>query len=82
LFDRKVVGWSMSKGLSAGEATISARRMAVQNRPVQDKLIFHTDSGIQHACSVFVNVLSANKWVCRACVGKGIVETIRLRKFF
>ena len=71
LFDRKVVGWSMSKGLSAEETTIAAWRMAVKNRPVMDKLIFHSDRGIQYACSAFVNVLNANKWVCRSMSRKG-----------
>jgi transposase InsO family protein len=71
LFDRKVVGWSMSRGMSAEETTIAAWRMAIKNRPVVDKLIFHSDRGIQYACSAFVNVLSPNKWVCRSMSRKG-----------
>ncbi len=34
LFDRKVVGWAMSRGLSAEETTIAAWRMAIRNRPI------------------------------------------------
>jgi len=71
LFDRKVVGWAMSKGLSAEETTIAAWRMAIKNRPVVDNLIFHSDRGIQYACSAFSNVLDANKWVCRSMSRKG-----------
>ena len=47
LYDRKVIGWSMSKGLSAEETVIPAWRMAVRNRPITQKLIFHPDRGIQ-----------------------------------
>jgi len=31
LFDQKVIGWAMSKGLSAEETTIPAWRMAIKN---------------------------------------------------
>ncbi len=61
LFDRKVVGWAMSKGLSAEETTITSWRMAIKNRPITQKLIFHSDRGIQYACSAFTNTLNANK---------------------
>lgn len=71
LFDRKVVGWAMSKGMSAEETTISAWRMAVRNRPVVDKLIFHSDRGVQYACNAVTNVLKANKWVQRSMSRKG-----------
>lgn len=71
LFDRKLVGWAMSKGLSAEETTIPAWRMAVKNRPVTQKLVFHSDRGIQYACNTFSNLLNSNKWVCRSMSRKG-----------
>ena len=71
LFDRKVEGWAMSKGLSAEETTIAAWRMAIRNRPITQKLIFHSDRGIQYACSAFTNVLNTIKWVCRSMSRKG-----------
>lgn len=71
LFDRKVVGWAMSKGLSTEETTIPAWRMAIKNRPVMQKLIFHSDRGIQYSCSAFTNTVNANKWVCRSMSRKG-----------
>ncbi len=71
LFDRKVVGWAMSKGLSTEETSIPAWRMAIKNRPVMQKLIFHSDRGIQYACSAFINMVNANKWVCRSMSRKG-----------
>jgi len=71
LFDRKVVGWAMSKGLSAEETIIVAWRMAIGNRPIVKKLIFHSDRGIQYACTKFTNIVKANKFVCRSMSRKG-----------
>lgn len=71
LYDRKVIGWAMSKGLSAEETSIAAWRMAIINRPVIQKLIFHSDRGIQYACSTFANILNGNKWICRSMSRKG-----------
>jgi len=71
LYDRKVIGWAMSKGLSAEETSIAAWRMAIINRPVVQKLIFHSDRGIQYACSKFANILNGNKWICRSMSRKG-----------
>lgn len=71
LFDRKVVGWAMGKGLTAEETIIVAWRMAICNRPIVQKLIFHSDRGIQYACTKFTNILKANKLVCRSMSRKG-----------
>lgn len=51
LFDRKVIGWSMSSTLKTAETIAPAWMMALMNRPLTDKLIFHSDRGIQYACS-------------------------------
>jgi transposase InsO family protein len=51
LFDRKVIGWSMSSTLKTSETIAPAWMMAIMNRPLTDKLIFHSDRGIQYACS-------------------------------
>jgi transposase InsO family protein len=71
LFDRKGVGWAMSKGLTALETSIPAWRMAVKNRPITDKLIFHSDRDIQYACEAFTNILNANPLVIRSMSRKG-----------
>jgi putative transposase len=60
LFDRKVIGWSYSIGMSAQETVIPAWRMACMNRPIQKDLIFHSDRGIQYACKAFRNLLKSN----------------------
>ena len=71
LGDRKVIGWSLSKSLKAIHTTIPTWKMAVQYRPVTEELIFHSDRGVQYACTEFCQILSANKNVTRSMSRKG-----------
>jgi transposase InsO family protein len=71
LYDRKVIGWSMSKGLSAIETVIRAWLMATRNRPVKQELIFHSDRGIQYACKEFAGILDKNELIIRSMSRKG-----------
>jgi len=56
LWDRKVIGWSISKELTA-EQTCLALEMAVLNRPPREGLIFHSDRGIQYCSDEFRSTL-------------------------
>lgn len=49
LYDRKIIGWSLSKGMSTEETSLAAWKMAVKNRKIVDGLIFHSDRGVQYA---------------------------------
>lgn len=71
LYDRKVIGWSLSRDMTALNTSISAWRMAVRNRPIQDKLLFHSDRGIQYACTEFTKLLGSYKVVERSMSRKG-----------
>jgi len=71
LFDRKVIGWSFSRSLKAAYTTVPAWKMAVRNRMITKKLIFHSDRGIQYACYEFANMLSSYKLVERSMSRKG-----------
>ena len=71
LYDRKVIGWSMSNGLSAKETIIPAWLMATWRRPVMQELIFHSDRGIQYACKEFAEILQANNLITRSMSRKG-----------
>lgn len=71
LFDRKVIGWSQSRDMSAENTSIAAWRMAVKNRPPSEKLIFHSDRGVQYACHTFANLLQSYKCVERSMSRKG-----------
>jgi putative transposase len=59
LFERKVIGWSMSENLSTEATIIPAWRMAEKNRPITKTLIFHSDRGVQYACTDFTNILKS-----------------------
>jgi transposase InsO family protein len=59
LEDRKVIGWSFSKDLTAEQTTLPAFRMAVKNRPPQKGLIFHSDRGVQYCCKSFANTVKS-----------------------
>ncbi|MFA0962156.1 IS3 family transposase [Roseivirga sp. BDSF3-8] len=53
LYDRKVIGWSLSTTLSVSETVMKAWQMAIKNRPIEKELIFHSDRGIQYASEAF-----------------------------
>jgi len=71
LFDRKVVGWAMSNSLVTEKTIIPAWFMATNNRPISDKLLFHSDRGIQYACDEFTSLLENHKMVERSMSRKG-----------
>ena len=70
LYDRKVVGWALSEGMSAKETVLAAWRMALGNRPPKPGLIFHSDRGVQYASEGFRNALKAKK-ARQSMSGKG-----------
>jgi putative transposase len=53
LADRKVVGWALSETMEAEMTTVAAWQMAIRNRPLFHSLLFHSDRGVQYACSAF-----------------------------
>lgn len=66
LFDRKIIGWSLSSGMSTKETTLPAWEMAVKNRKITKDLIFHSDRGVQYANKIFTNTLDSYKCVRRS----------------
>ncbi|WP_419868713.1 IS3 family transposase [Chryseobacterium sp. CT-SW4] len=71
LFDRKVIGWSLSETMKAQDTSIAALKMTRLHRPLQDhdSLIFHSDRGIQYACTEFTSIVGKN--ITRSMSGKG-----------
>ncbi|WP_312903152.1 IS3 family transposase [Chryseobacterium taichungense] len=57
LYDRKIIGWSLSNGMSTEETSLSAWKMAAKNRKIGESLIFHSDRGVQYASRKFANTL-------------------------
>jgi len=58
LFNRQIVGWSMSHRLTANTTTIPALIDAVHRQHPDSGLIFHSDRGVQYACHDFRNKLA------------------------
>jgi putative transposase len=71
LADRKVIGWSTSKTMKAADTIIPAWKMAVINRPLVRRLIFHSDQGIQYACNEFREVIRREKLIIQSMSRKG-----------
>ena len=45
--------------------------MAVKNRPIEGRLIFHSDRGVQYACHAFTGLLKKHPTVLQSMSGKG-----------
>ena len=63
LADRKVIGWALSQTLKAKDTTVAALKMAIENRPITQSLIFHSDRGVQYACDEFRKELQAYPFI-------------------
>ena len=70
LFNRQIVGWSMSHRLTANTTTIPALIDAWQRQQPSEGLIFHSDRGVQYACHEFRKKLSEYKMI-QSMSGKG-----------
>ena len=71
LADRKVIGWSTSKTMKAADTVVPAWNMAILNRPIMGRLIFHSDQGVQYACHDFRAILRKTKTVIQSMSRKG-----------
>jgi len=59
-FSRKIVGFCLSKTLSA-KGTIWALKQAIKSNPNFKQLIHHSDRGVQYCCSEYVDLLKQNE---------------------
>jgi transposase InsO family protein len=71
LCDRKIIGWTVGSNLKAADTVISAWNMAIKNRPVIQPVLFHSDRGIQYACTEFRGLISKNKFITQSMSRKG-----------
>ncbi|UXP30692.1 IS3 family transposase [Reichenbachiella agarivorans] len=53
LYDRKIVGWSLSTTMTTQATVLAAWKMAIKNRPITKALLFHSDRGVQYAAYAF-----------------------------
>lgn len=63
LYDRKIIGWSLSSCLSTQTTTLAAWEMAVARREALGGLIFHSDRGVQYANKAFTARLDLHKCI-------------------
>lgn len=61
LGDRQIIGWNLSRTLSANATSVAALRQALARRPPTNSLLFHSDRGIQYACGEFTRLLATNR---------------------
>ena len=71
LADRKIVGWSLNNSLKTRDTVVPAWLMAVGNRPITSKLLFHSDRGIHYACDEFKALLRSYPLVETSMSRKG-----------
>lgn len=63
LADRQVIGWSIANSMHTGKTVIPAMKMAITNRRPKENMIFHSDRGVQYACTAFRSYLKSLKVV-------------------
>ena len=69
LFSRRIVGWAMSHRLGQ-ELVLNAFQQALWRRRPGLGVIFHSDQGVQYACTAFRNLLKEHKFI-QSMSGKG-----------
>ena len=71
LATRKVIGWALSKDMSALSTSVAAWKMAIRRQLITGKLIFHSDRGIQYACKEFKELIAEHQHVQQSMSRKG-----------
>ena len=66
LYDRQVIGWSLSNSLHTNQTVIPAWRMALSKREIIEPLLFHSDRGIQYASKEFRNQIKSNSLITQS----------------
>jgi putative transposase len=71
LGDRQILGWSLSKDMSARNTSVAAFKQACKRRAITTDMIFHSDRGIQYACEEFTRLLDKNPLIKPSMSRKG-----------
>lgn len=70
LFDRRIVGWSLSNRMHTPVTTMAALEDAMLKERPEPGLVFHSDRGVQYADKRFRKLLSKHK-IVQSMSGKG-----------
>jgi putative transposase len=83
LFDRKIIGWNLSTGLTIKETSMPAWEMAVHNRKIKKGLIFHSDRSPEYANKMFTRKLNSYKQITRSMSQQGNhLDNAVIKSFF
>lgn len=66
LYDRQVIGWSLSNNLFTEQTIIPAWKMAISKRQLIEPLLFHSDRGIQYASKEFRKIIEPNTFITQS----------------
>jgi len=66
IYDRQVIGWSLSTRLYTNQTIIPTWKMAISKRKISKSLLFHSDRGIQYASKEFRKLLKPNVLVTQS----------------
>jgi putative transposase len=81
LFSRRVVGWSMSAGMTA-QLVADALLMAVWRRGKPDALLHHSDQGSQYSSEQFQRLMADNGIVCSMSRSGNVWDNAAMESFF
>jgi putative transposase len=81
LFSRRVVGWSMSAGMTAQLVT-DALVMAIWRRGKPDALLHHSDRGSQYSSEQFQRLMADNGVVCSMSRSGNVWDNAAMESFF
>ena len=81
LFSRRVVGWSMSAGMTAQLVT-AALVMAIWRRGKPDALLHHSDRGSQYTNEQFQRLMADNGVTCSMSRSGNVWDNAAMESFF
>ena len=81
LFSRRVIGWSMSAGMTA-QLVADALLMAVWRRGKPDALMHHSDRGSQYASDQFQRLMADSGIVCSMSRSGNVWDNAAMESFF
>jgi len=74
LADRMIVGWNLSKQMTAHQTSVKALEIALRRRKRNGKkLLIHSDRGVQYCCTEFRQRIKKAKRIKQSMSRKGIV---------
>jgi putative transposase len=81
LFSRRVVGWSMSAGMTA-QLVADALMMAVWRRGKPNELLHHSDQGSQYTSEQFQRLMADSGIVCSMSRSGNVWDNAAMESFF